>query len=552
MDKNLAVGITYEDLYGILENPPGGNFLEPGVVEVTPMEFCGDEWGMVRIDVHMEKLNDLLVPGSEMSVLLGTDVILYDTSKPLYVMGWKGENIEELSTYTAFTADPEAFTPLEGQLSEPWAAYELNIKREGVEGLGDGEELRSVGFPDGVAYIFQNANAGRAVTLNDVFASLVITRTVASQMLLVDPQDPEADAVTVRYGEVVSQMNRAATRRKRPRSVTLKNRKGETVVKLTGLEEGLALGPSSRKTFSLLNREATRMSISGEYRHDGETVCRTVLSVKGTADLYGITEASARKRLRKDFKAIANEGLTMERAKGKGWIDVPVAGGAFGIRGDNAIFTFSPDIMQLVLNPTAPRVDFPPALFSTDDTNYPAAFQIGAKLYAHDSQNSGKANQDRMRLDTLLNAAKELPSIEELKKGRRSPTERIMGPFEAAMEHLVDRGVLTAWDYCHEKGEPLTAEEYQAIQTEHDLGKPTPWDLAKNLLITWELGRRYPMHEAARLESREKRRTAALEAKAKKEKEAKAKEKRIRGKMESMEAKKRYEESLQEEKQGRV
>jgi hypothetical protein len=262
--------------------------------------------------------------------------------------------------------------------------------------------------------------------------------------------------------------------------------------------------------------------------------------VAEVARLYGITEEWAKKRLRADFKAIANQKLTFEK-KGKrgGWITIPVAGGAFGIRKGRAVFTISPDFMQLVLNPTAPQVDLPPELYATDDANFRAAFQIGVKLYAHDNQNHDNQNRDRMRLETLLNAAREIPTAEELVGNDRSRTERIMGPFEATMDHLVDVGALKAWDYCHEKGEPLTDEEYQAIETEHGLGRPTPWDLARKLLVTWELGRRYPMHEAARQASRDRRRAEAEEALALRDKEAKAKERRIRGRMERIEAKRR-------------
>jgi hypothetical protein len=303
------------------------------------------------------------------------------------------------------------------------------------------------------------------------------------------------------------------------------------VAEVSAINDVLALKASGRKTFSLLDHAATRMSQEGKYRHDGETVCRVTLSVKRVAELYGITEASARRRLRTDFKAIHNECLHIE--DGKRWVTIPVSGGAYGIEGDNAFFTFSPDIMRLVLKPTAPQIDLPPELYGTDDTNHAAAFQIGVKLYAHDNANYGRANQARMRLTTLLDAAREIPTVEELERGRRSKTERIMKPFEASMDHLVAKGVLDGWDYCHGNGEDLTPEEYGIIETERQLGRPTPWDLAKDLLVTWDIGRRYPMHEAARQASRERRLDAAKASKAEKEKQAKARQRRIERKKET-------------------
>lgn len=352
----------------------------------------------------------------------------------------------------------------------------------------------------------------------------------------------EAGALTLRWPRELMHYTRAATRRKKPPHVTITNAKGEKILKIEAVEDFVTLKAGGRKTFALINAEATRMSRAGEYRHDGETVCRVELDVAEVARLYGITEEWAAKRLRADFKAIANQRLTIEK-KGKrgGWMTIPVSGGAFGIRKGRAVFTLSPDVMNILLNPTAPQVDLPPELYATDDTNHPAAFQIGTKLYAQG--NVDGPNRDRMKLETLLNAAREIPTAEELRRGRRSPTERIMGPFEEAMNHLVDVGALKAWDYCHEGGEPLADEEHQIIETEHGLGRPTPWDLARKLLVTWELGRRYPMREAARQASRDRRRAEAEEALALRDKEAKAKERRIRGRVEKIEAERRVREN---------
>ena len=411
--------------------------------------------------------------------------------------------------------------------------------------------LRDMGMrgENGALVTFKEADGEGMLTLGNAMSGIVMLQALIKmgyiEFLEGSIPGGEQDALTIRGGAIFSQLTKAATRRTKTKTVTLKNRKGETVVIVQGLKDALALKPSSRKTFTLLDQEATRMSMAGEYRHDGETVCRVVLSVSETARLYGITEESAKKRLRRDFKAIANESLTIEKkGKGGGWVTIPVAGGAFGIRGDRAAFTFSPDVMTYLFNPAAPRVDLPPELFATDDAKHPAAFQIGVKLYTNFNQNYDSEGRDRLKLTTLLNAAREIPTPEELDRGRRSKTDRIMAPLEAAMDHLVEIGALKAWDYCHEKGEPLTDEEYERIELEHEIGNPTPWELAEDLQITWELGRRYPELEAARQASRERRAGEAMQAKARREKEAKASARRIRGKKESAIAKKLAEEEL--------
>ena len=451
---------------------------------------------------------------------------------------------EELMHAPLLTSDPQALIT---DKETVWTAEHVGLTKDAdgkivatAPNEAGGVTLAEAGTNPDKLYAFAKAGTGEPFTLGDTLNAMALTymimRMVASTS---DPATAEPDAITMRYGAEFAQIMRATTKGRKTEQVTLKNREGKTVVIVRSIEDVLTLKASDRKTFALLNKAATRLSQRGEYRHDGKTVCRVTLSVKETAELYGITEESARRRLRRDFKAIANESITARR--GKNWATIPVAGDAYGIRGDVATFAFSPSFMQALLNPEAPQVDVPPELFGTDDANYRAAFQIGMKLYAHDNQNAKPtgAPRDRMKLTTLLNAATELPKAGTV---NRHETEKIMGPFEAAMDHLVSKGVLTAWDYCHEKGEPLTPEEYAIIQTERDLGKPTPWGLAEGLLVTWELGRRYPAHEAAREISREKRREKAMELKAAREKEAKASERRIRGKVETMEAKKRLKE----------
>lgn len=492
------------------------------------------------------------------------------TDNPYYIMAPDDTDESKVADLPLLAPDPfHTFLALEEGNMETVATYlahddgthikpdeEIGRPREGD--VGTALTLRDMGMAveDGALVTFREKDGDAALTLGDVILGMAMLRALIKSGFIkfletATPGEEEADALTIRGGAVFSQLTRAATRRNKTKTVTLKNRQGKEVATIQGLKDALALKPSSRKTFTLLDREATRMSMAGEYRHDGETVCRAELSVKDVAKLYGITERSAKNRLRRDFKAIANETLTIEkRGKGGGWVTIPVAGGTYGIRGDRAAFTFSPDVMTYLFNPTASQIDLPPELFATDDTNHPAAFQIGVKLYTHDNQNHGEAAPDRLKLTTLLNAARELPTPEELAKGRRSKTERIMGPFEAAMEHLVDVGALKAWDYCHENGEQLTDEEYQTIETERELGRPTPWELAEGWLVTWELGRRYPKHEAARMASREKRLGEKVAAKAKREKEAEASARRIRGKKETAIAKAMAEEELGARQEG--
>lgn len=509
-------------------------------VDTTPL--CG---GLVRVDFHLERYG---IDSTALLVNVDPSALTVMRTDLPYFMRVRqiNDGREGLGT-EIWACNPGA---LKTEKAESWRVERVRLKggegqdeptAETVYGTEEGEDGEAVALTLGDAgldpdnlYRFYNKTAERPLVLGDAMWSLVML--VASSdiaMQRMEARSPKPS--TIRVAEQWPQMVKAATRRNKTKGIRLSNRKGEEVLRISAIESFLDLKPSGRKTLLKLNEVATKLSKDGEYRHDGETVCRVVLSVEEISKLYGITEESARKRLRRDFRSIANQSISVK--KGKNWATVPVAGGAFGIRGDNAFFTISPDFMRVMLGPTKAQLDLPPEIYGTNDTNFPAATQIGFKLYNHDNINYGKPNQDRMKLTTLLDAATELPKAGTV---NRCETEKIMRPFEATMDHLVDKDVLKAWDYCHENGEPLTDEEYAAIQTEHDLGKPTPWSLAEGLLVTWELGRRYPRHEEARQAARDKHRAAALEAKAKREMEAEARERRIRGKVETMEAKERH------------
>lgn len=520
-----------------------GNTLGNDVLDVTDLGG-----GLERVDVHLEAMEgvsaftfgeDTTIPILAAGLIEGlrADIpyfILIDDSND--IVGAQVMACDESAVVTApDRADAWEITDitLTTDNGKPATTDTVYLTDE------DGTEhtLGEAGLDPEHLYAFYDTEADHWLTYYDLLGGLAILQAsvgVAEQMREAKRQKP----VTIRVSEEFPHLIRAKTRGNKIRGVSLRNRDGKEITRITAIENCLTLKPSGRKTLIKLDEEATKMSQSGTYRHDGETVCRVVIGVKETARLYGITEESARKRLRRDFKAIANESITAK--KGKSWATIPIAGGAYGIRGNDAFFTLSPDFMKVMLGPKRPQLDLPQEIYATDDTNYPAALQIGFKLYNHDNLNYGRAHQDRMRLTTLLDAATELPKAGTV---NRHETEKIMKPFEATMNHLVAKGVLKDWDYCHENGEPLTDEEQQAILTEHELGKPTPWKMAEGLLVTWELGRRYKKNEEERQASRDKRNAAALEAKAKKEKEARAKEKRIRGKVETMEAKKRFEDA---------
>lgn len=473
-------------------------------------------------------------PDRMFTTRLSTEAAYYITSN----------SADTVMTSTLLASNPHAFITEEGST---WTIEHVGLTKDAGGRIvtttpdeAGGVTLAEAGTNPDKLYALIKADTGEPFTLADASKSVAFTYGLMRIIANASNQEADEGRVTVLSNAYIMQYMRGIAKGRQAKPyVVCTNAKGEVVEKISAITDVLVLSPSGRKTFMLLNSEITRMLDEGMYRRDGETVCRVVMSVKETAERCGLTERSMRKKLLRDFKELDNQRFTL-RADSHSVRQVDISGGGFEVSGDRAMFAVSPDFMRFVMYLRSSWLDLPVQLLKTDDGRYRAAFQLGVKICNHDNQNQGKPNQSWMKLTTLLRAATEIPRADTLSK-RYSKTERIMKPFEANMNHLRDIDVLTDWDYCHKEGDPLTDEEYMAVQAEHDLGKPTPWELAADWCVTWELAHRWPEREEARQVAREKNKAAAIEAKAEKEKKAKARERGIERRIRNKKAKERIE-----------
>ena len=77
--------------------------------------------------------------------------------------------------------------------------------------------------------------------------------------------------------------------------------------------------------------------------------------------------------------------------------------------------------------------------------------------------NHKKGNAQKLKVKTLLKST-DLPSVEEVRKGRKSWRERLQSPFEKSLEKLGDTQVLADWEYYID-GEPLITKESDETHT---------------------------------------------------------------------------------------
>ena len=299
------------------------------------------------------------------------------------------------------------------------------------------------------------------------------------------------------------------------------------------------LSARTTKTLVMLTAEADKLEEAGKYKLDGKSVCRITMSLDEIGELLGLTHPkSVERRMRADFETIGSNSYSFK--SGRRWAMIPIVGDVCIIKDGIAEVALAPTYVRLALRGATPTL-IPKALFKTDDINHPAAFPLGYYLTTLSTQNAGKGNEYRVRVISIFQTVAELNAkdVDNKDKHTARDRERAIERLEKQLNHLVEKGALKDWDYCHERGEALTDEERDTQEQERQLGKALPWDIAKDCLITWEFTDEYEDERAeprrSLIESREKRATRAKvikeaakkEAKKSKDRQRRARDKRL-------------------------
>lgn len=110
--------------------------------------------------------------------------------------------------------------------------------------------------------------------------------------------------------------------------------------------------------------------------------------------------------------------------------------------------------------------------------NYPNAYPIGRKLDEHYTSipMRRKGTYDRLAVLTLLKAAPDIPTFEEVRDNhKREYSKLIINPLEIALEQLVKEGIIYEWTYWKARNIPLTDAELATAD----------YELLKNCYIHW-------------------------------------------------------------------
>ena len=173
----------------------------------------------------------------------------------------------------------------------------------------------------------------------------------------------------------------------------------------------------------------------------------------------------AQKKVKKDLDILRNSSISWsEKVKGKAgdFLDIAIIGSK-GIRKGYIYMVFDPAFAQYLIK--LPLTQYPKALLKVDARNG-NAYNMGLKMTEHFNMDNNqiKGTAQLLKVSTLLENL-DLPSIETVRKTRKSWEERIKEPFENALDVLTQCGLLSDWRYSHSKGLEMTDEEATSFST---------------------------------------------------------------------------------------
>lgn len=113
-----------------------------------------------------------------------------------------------------------------------------------------------------------------------------------------------------------------------------------------------------------------------------------------------------------------------------------------------------------------PVLWYPSTLFRVSPKKYPSAYVFGYKLVLNVKLNCGDGNQNRISVNSLLQATAEIPKKIFLDSRYKQVKKRIITPFIRDMDALIKYGTLNNWHF-EINGQPISVNERDTIN--HDL-----------------------------------------------------------------------------------
>lgn len=179
-------------------------------------------------------------------------------------------------------------------------------------------------------------------------------------------------------------------------------------------------------------------------------------------DLRGLKDKkSARAQIKNDLISLYEVSLAFkdDNDKNQDFYDMRILQGKGIIKNGIIVVQFSEPFLNLLKR--YPVMSYPNQMLKFNLKYNPHSYFLLRKISEHKNMNIGKTNEDRIRVETLLEACPLLPTYDEVMNGDRDVYGRVIEPF------FRDMGVLAEtieYDYLHPNNMPITDEERISIK----------------------------------------------------------------------------------------
>ena len=239
---------------------------------------------------------------------------------------------------------------------------------------------------------------------------------------------------------------------------------GELKLFIDGFEGSLRI--SARKLLDALAMELTKQT---DYRGSFLPPMHVTLPLERYMTMCGqdtskkVRVDEARKRVKEDMNILFRASFEWKgegRDKGdflKSRICTDIA-----FKKGSMQFVFSPTMAAYLQH--AYLMQYNMELFKLDSRN-PHLWLIARKLNEHHSMDNNQAagTANTLSVTSLLKAAPDIPSHEDVAKTDRHFTKRIIQPLETSLDQLVAADFLSEWTYWNARNAPLTDEQLDAL-----------------------------------------------------------------------------------------
>jgi len=215
--------------------------------------------------------------------------------------------------------------------------------------------------------------------------------------------------------------------------------------------------------------QATSNGISSKMTPEQAIIRLPLARYKELRGLTGKNDDELRAQVKRDITAIEairfeylrkHKKIRGEKKRPDEWCRIGVYGGRSELINGVIAFRFSPEFLESIHGNYGHYMQYPASALRADPVRHPYTLFFGRRLTLHYRMNMGSANQNIIKVSTLLEACRVFPKYEDVKITDGAVGKRMITPFERDMNALEPELI---WQWMGDTPETYAAFEEASI-----------------------------------------------------------------------------------------